>query len=94
MAESPIKYDLTGSCRVTCITEDAKDEPWSVYVPSRLLWSQAGMAELFRICRLQLADPADYPNDNKILEAWEAFHVVNIQECDEFVLDIDWEGSE
>lgn len=93
MSDAPIVYEHSSSCKVTCKTEYGENQEWSVYVPSRLLWSAGGMAELFRICRLQLANPEEYPGDDDLLETWQSFHITKIEEDDGFVLDIDWEES-
>ena len=86
-------YEFGNGCRVTgeCFGEDGESDKWTCIVPSSLLWSSEGMAELFKIIRAQLADPANYPGDENILESWNSFHLVSIEETGDFVLDIDWE---
>jgi hypothetical protein len=86
-----MKYQLTACCLVTCVSEEDPTDHWSVYVPSRLLWSPAGMAELFRICRAQLADPAECPEDLERIDPWNAFHIISIVEDGGYIIDIDWE---
>ena len=86
----------TNCCKVTVewYPTTGKSEHATVYLPSRLLWSAKGMAELFKLARLGLAHPCEYPNENDVLECWESFHIIAIKELDGFVLDAEFEESE
>ena len=87
--------DLTNCCEVT--VEWSPDEGPSrqdtVYLPSRLLWSAKGMAELFRMSRGLLADPADHPGDSDVHDCWASFNIVSIEGMHGFVLDSDFDDN-
>ena len=92
--------DLTAVCLVTCNCYGAENdgpETWQVVVPERLLWSGDGLAELFRICRSFLVDPAEHatdPESKKVEERWDSFHIVKIDEMEGFMPDIEWNDHE
>ena len=85
--------DLTNCCKVTVEWSPANgtSEQVSVYPPSRLLWSAEGIAELFRISRSVLANPADHLGDDDTLECWNSFHIVSIKSMPGFVVDCDFD---
>jgi hypothetical protein len=87
------EYSLTSIRRVIagCCNKDGTIETWLVYLPERLLWSPEGMAEVFRICRSQLAKPEEYPDDDNIREAWDSCRIVKIEDVEDgFMPDIAW----
>jgi hypothetical protein len=89
-----MSQDLDTACKVVCISEENPPYTWSVFVPARLLWSAEGMAELFRVCRRQLADPAEFPDDDQVRNVWDSYHVASIEQVDGYVVDLEWQEPE
>lgn len=86
----PQSDELTFACRITCEAMDDHTR-WIVYLPERLLWSEQGLAALFRRCREWLADPNDHPDSPDLLQIqdrWDSFHIVQIEEVEGFVPDV------
>lgn len=86
----PRSGELTFACRVTCEAMEDRTR-FVVYLPARLLWSEQGLAALFRLCRQWLADPNDHRNSSDLMQIqdrWDSFHIVQIEEVEGFVPDV------
>jgi hypothetical protein len=82
-----MKWSIDSACKVTFEYFEDSGQPKriSVFLAEDLLWSPEGLASIFNIGRSYLADPREYPQDEKIESAWDSFHVFSIEQVNGFV---------